>query len=68
MDAAARAGRPPPNIDVGLVAVCLSLGLAPGAAAGLFAVGRCAGWIAHVLEQLEAGFLVRPRARWVSEA
>ncbi len=68
VDAAARAGRPSPNIDVGLVAVCASLGLAPGAAAGLFAVGRCAGWIAHVLEQLEAGFLVRPRARWTGDA
>jgi citrate synthase len=34
----------------------------------VFAVGRCAGWIAHVLEQLEAGFLVRPRARWTGDA
>jgi citrate synthase len=68
VDAAAGAGRPPANVDVGLVAVCAALGLPPGAPAGVFAVGRCAGWIAHVLEQLEAGFLVRPRARWTGDA
>ena len=36
-----------------------------GTASGLFAVARCAGWVAHVLEQYEAGFLMRPRARYV---
>jgi citrate synthase len=30
-------------------------------------VGRCAGWIAHVLEQYETGQLLRPRARYRSE-
>jgi citrate synthase len=32
---------------------------------GLFAVGRTAGWIAHALEQQAAGFVLRPRARYV---
>ena len=31
---------------------------------GLFAVSRCAGWIAHALEQYQAGYLLRPRARY----
>jgi citrate synthase len=31
----------------------------------MFAVGRSAGWIAHALEQRAAGFLLRPRARYV---
>jgi citrate synthase len=63
--AAAAAGRPPPNLDFGLVAVAVALALPPGAPSGLFAVGRCAGWIAHALEQRAAGYLLRPRARYV---
>ena len=53
-----------PNLDFGLVTLSAALGLPRGAAAGLFAVGRCAGWVAHVLEQYQAGYLVRPRARY----
>ncbi|MDP8958300.1 MAG: citrate synthase family protein [Actinomycetota bacterium] len=57
------AGRGAPNVDFGLVALVAALGLPAGAAVGLFAVARCAGWIAHALEQYEAGVLLRPRAR-----
>ena len=53
-----------PNADVGLAAVTAALGAPPAAASGLFAVARAAGWIAHVLEQRAAGFLLRPRARY----
>ena len=59
------AGAPPPNYDVGTTAVAAALGLGHHAATALFAVGRCAGWIAHVVEQREMGFLLRPRARYV---
>lgn len=59
------AQREEPTIDAGLVAVASALRLPPGSAAGLFAVGRAAGWIAHALEQRAAGFLLRPRARYV---
>ncbi|MDQ3033036.1 MAG: citrate synthase, partial [Myxococcota bacterium] len=31
----------------------------------LMAVGRSAGWIAHAIEQRDAGFQLRPRARYV---
>ena len=55
------------TLDVGLVAIAAALGLPRGAATGLFAIGRCAGWVAHALEQSEAGYLLRPRARY-SEA
>ena len=57
--------REPPTVDVGLVALTAALGLRRGAPLGVFASGRVAGWIAHVLEQKEAGFLLRPRARYV---
>ncbi len=53
-----------PTADVGLAAVTAALGAPPAAASGLFAVARSAGWLAHVLEQRAAGFLLRPRARY----
>jgi citrate synthase len=53
-----------PSVDVGLVAIAHAIGV-PSAAAAIFALGRCAGWTAHVIEQREAGFLLRPRARYV---
>lgn len=58
------AGLEPPSLDVGLVAIASALGLPPGSAAALFAVGRAAGWIAHAFEQREAGYQLRPRARY----
>ena len=64
VDAMAKQDRPPPNVDVGIVALRASLGMPVGAGAGLFAIGRTAGWVAHVLEQYESGHLLRPRARY----
>lgn len=63
--AAAEAGYQRPNLDLGLVPAASALGLGAGAAIGLFAVGRAAGWMAHVLEQQAAGWMLRPRARYV---
>jgi citrate synthase len=60
-----RARREAPNVDFALVAAAEALGLGPGAAAAIFAVGRSAGWVAHVFEQRQAGYLMRPRARYV---
>jgi citrate synthase len=57
-----------PTVDVGLAAIAAALGAPPAAASGLFAVARSAGWIAHVLEQRAAGFLLRPRARYTGVA
>lgn len=60
-----RGGHPAPTLDAGLVTLCHCLGLPAGSAASIFAVGRCAGWVAHALEQRAAGYLLRPRARYV---
>jgi citrate synthase len=68
LDAMAARGRPPPTIDVGLVATSLALGLEPGLASLLFAFGRTVGWIAHAIEQYATGELIRPRARYVGPA
>ena len=51
-----------PNIDAALFALEQRLGLPAGSALAVFAIGRTAGWIAHALEQHQAGHLIRPRA------
>jgi citrate synthase len=56
-----------PNIDAALVGAGVALGLPRGAGVALFAVGRTAGWVAHVLEQRESPAVLRPRARYVGE-
>ena len=58
-------GHPAPTLDAGLVTLCHCLGLPAGSAAAIFAIGRSAGWVAHALEQRRAGYLLRPRARYV---
>ncbi len=65
VEAMEEAGRPGPNIDLGLVAIAAALRLPPGSAVGIFAVGRCAGWIAHVIEQYGDALPLRPRARYL---
>ena len=59
------ANRPAPNVDLGAVGLRVALGLPVGSAAGIFAVGRAAGWTAHVLEQYASEQVVRPRARYL---
>jgi citrate synthase len=56
-----------PTVDFGLVTLSLALGLPPGGAVALFALGRTVGWIGHAIEQYESGSLIRPRARYVGE-
>jgi len=55
-----------PSIEVGLVALSAALGLPERSASALWTLGRTAGWIAHVMEQRLAGFVLRPRAKYVS--
>ncbi|MDB5479543.1 MAG: citrate synthase [Caulobacteraceae bacterium] len=56
------------NVDFALVALAEGLGLPPDAPFVIFAVARCAGWLAHALEQAAGGSLIRPRARYVGPA
>lgn len=54
-----------PSLAVGLVALAAALDMPVGAPGGIMAVGRTAGWIAHAFEQRLAGYLVRPRTKYV---
>ncbi|GLQ17063.1 citrate synthase [Maritalea porphyrae] len=51
-----------PSLDFGLALVEEHLGLPVGSGLGLFALGRMAGWMAHIFEQRKKGKLIRPRA------
>jgi citrate synthase len=66
--AIARNGVPPPNVDLAVVLLTRALRLPNGSASALFAIGRTAGWIAHALEQVGEGRLIRPRARYIGVA
>lgn len=66
VEAMQKLGGEPPTIDLGLVATAAAVGLSPaGGALALFGVGRMAGWVAHVVEQRQQGYLLRPRAHYV---
>ncbi|HEX7884862.1 MAG TPA: citrate/2-methylcitrate synthase, partial [Phenylobacterium sp.] len=54
-----------PSIDFALMAGCEALKLPGDAPFALFSVARCAGWIAHAIEQGQTDSLIRPRARYV---
>jgi citrate synthase len=56
----------PPTLDLGLVAIAAAFDLPRGAPLAMFALGRSAGWVAHIFEQRAQGFMMRPRARFVS--
>jgi citrate synthase len=53
------------NVDFALAAVTKVFDLPHEAPLVLFALGRCAGWLAHALEQVTTGHPIRPRARYV---
>ena len=56
-----------PNVDFALAVLARVLGLPPGAALALFALGRTAGWVGHAIEQYGTDRIIRPRARYVGE-
>jgi len=45
-----------------------ALGIPPDFCTSIFAVGRSAGWMAHILEQFADNRLIRPRADYVGPA
>jgi citrate synthase len=60
--------RTKPHLCEALVVLCRALGAGHQVASGLLALGRSAGWIAHVIEQRQQAFLIRPRGKFVAQA
>jgi citrate synthase len=57
-----------PNIDFALAALADVYDLPDEAPFVIFALSRSVGWIAHALEQVATGQLIRPRARYIGPA
>jgi citrate synthase len=57
-----------PAIDVALAALALHCGLPDDAPFALFSIARSVGWMAHSMEQILEGSLLRPRANYVGPA
>jgi citrate synthase len=60
-------GRPPlqPNVEINAALLLDAVGLPRDAFMPVFAVARCAGWLAHAMEQQREGRLVRPSSAYV---
>jgi citrate synthase len=55
------------NVEFYTALVLDALALPRAAFTAVFAIGRVAGWTAHVLEQERGGRIVRPQSRYVGE-
>lgn len=54
-----------PTIDVALAMLSVQLQLPRDAAFGLFSIARSVGLLAHCIEQLRVGKVIRPRSRYM---
>jgi citrate synthase len=57
-----------PNVDFYSGIVYQKLGIPADLFTPIFAISRIAGWLAHLLEQLEGNRIFRPSQIWVGEA
>jgi citrate synthase len=55
----------PPNVEIMAALLLDAVGVPREAFTPVFAVGRCAGWIAHALEQRKTGRMIRPSSAYV---
>ncbi|MBX4984350.1 citrate synthase [Rhizobium lentis] len=56
------------NVDFALAAMAAAFDLPKEAPIIVFSLSRCTGWLAHAMEQIESGELIRPRARYAGPA
>lgn len=60
-------GRPAlqPNVEINAALLLDAVGIPREAFTPVFAVARCAGWLAHAMEQQKAGRLIRPSSAYI---
>jgi citrate synthase len=58
----------PPNVEIMAALLLDAVGIPREAFTPVFAVGRCAGWLAHALEQQQTGRMIRPVSAYVGPA
>ncbi|EJZ21625.1 citrate/2-methylcitrate synthase, partial [Rhizobium sp. Pop5] len=56
------------NADFALAAMTAAFDLPREAPIIIFAIARSTGWLAHAMEQIDSGQLIRPRARYAGPA
>ncbi len=56
------------NVDFYSASTYYMLGIPPDLYTPIFALSRCAGWTAHVMEQHQSNRLIRPRADYIGPA
>jgi citrate synthase len=56
-----------PAVDLAFAVLSTHLRLPAGSSTVLFVLGRMAGWLAHIDEQLASADGIRPRARYVGQ-
>ena len=56
-----------PNVDLYSAGILHILGIPIAAFTPLFAASRCAGWVAHAIEQFKDNKMLRPRLKYVGK-
>ena len=61
-----RPGRPAlqPNVEINAALLLDAVGIPREAFTPVFAVARCAGWLAHAMEQQKSGRVIRPSSAY----
>lgn len=62
-------GRPAlqPNVEINAALLLDAVGIPREAFTPVFAVARCAGWLAHAMEQQKTGRLIRPSSIYIGQ-
>ena len=57
----------PANVEIAAALLLDAVGIPREAFTAVFAVSRCAGWLAHAMEQQKTGRMIRPISRYVGD-
>jgi citrate synthase len=55
----------PPNVEIMAALLLDAVGIPREGFTPVFAIGRCAGWLAHAMEQQKTGRMIRPTSAYV---